>query len=329
MKWIKNIGVIFAIVLLLAATWLYSRPTMEEVGIPYAPAAPIDSSAITVKWFGISTLLIDDGETQILTDGFFSRPSLFDLALKRPIEPELPVIKQVIDTHRIDRLAVIIPVHSHYDHAMDSGEVAKLTGASLLGSQSTAYAGRSSDLSSDKITVAETGKPYTYGQFRVTLFDSKHAPLPSNAGIDGKIEEVFHTPAPYTAWQLGKAYTVLVEHPKGSFLVQGSAGFIPGALKGLEVDAVFLGTGGLSMLPHEYRQSYIYETVTLTKPKTVYTIHHDTLLGPLGNVEQNPLIAEYDELRAFEMTQLISPARFEQLRYAEAVEIIPHQVPSE
>ena len=321
MKWIKRIAVILIVVLLLAITWIYSRPNMNEVGIPYAPVAAADSTGVTVKWFGISTLLIDDGETQILTDGFFSRPGLFDILLKRPIEPELEVIKKVINTHNIDRLAVVIPVHSHYDHAMDSGEVAKLTGATLLGSQSTAYAGQSSNLSSDKITVAKTNHPYTYGQFTITLFESKHAPLPSNAGIDGKIESIFHTPAPYTAWQLGQAYSVLIEHPKGSFLIQGSAGFIPGALKGVEVDAVFLGTGGLSMLPHEYQQSYIYETVTLTNPKTVYTIHHDTLFGPLGNVEQNPLIPEYDEIRAFEMSQLISPANFEQLRFTQTIEI--------
>ncbi len=329
MKWIKNIAVIFVLVILLAMAWIYTRPSMDEVGIPYAPAAAANSTGVTVKWFGISTLLIDDGETQILTDGFFSRPGLFDLLLKRPIEPELAVIKKVIDTHQMDRLAVVIPVHSHYDHAMDSGEVAKLTGATLLGSQSTAYAGQSSNLSSDKITVAKTNQPYTYGKFKVTLFASKHAPLPSNAGIDGKIESIFHTPAPYTAWQLGQAYAVLIEHPEGSFLIQGSAGFIPGALKDVEVDAVFLGTGGLSMLPREYQQSYIYETVTLTNPKTVYTIHHDSLFGPLGNVEQNPLIAEYDEYQAFEMSQLISPAKFEQLRYAQAIEIVRHKANDE
>lgn len=321
MKWIKNIAVIFVVVILLAVTWIYSRPSMDEVGIPYAPTAPANSTGVTVQWFGISTLLIDDGETQILTDGFFSRPSLFDILLKRPIEPELGMITKIISAHQIDRLAVVIPVHSHYDHAMDSGEVAKLTGATLLGSQSTAYAGLSSNLPDDRITVAKTNHPYTYGQFTITLFESKHAPLPSNAGIDGKIESIFHTPAPYTSWQLGQAYSILVEHPKGSFLVQGSAGFIPGTFKDVEVDAVFLGTGGLSLLPHEYQQSYIYETVTLTNPKTVYTIHHDTLFGPLGNVEQNPLIPEYDELRAFEMSQLIAPANFEQLRYAQTIEI--------
>ncbi len=325
MKWIKNIAIILALITLLLMAWIYSRPSMDQVGIPYAPAAPANSTGVTVKWFGISTLLIDDGETQILTDGFFSRPGIFDILLKRPIEPELGTIKKIINTHQIDRLAAVIPVHSHYDHAMDSGEVAKLTGATLLGSQSTAYAGQSSNLSSDKITVAKTNHPYTYGQFTVTLFDSKHAPLASNTGIDGKIQDIFHTPAPYTAWQLGQAYSVLIEHPKGKFLIQGSAGFIPGTLKGVVVDAVFLGTGGLSTLSHEYRQSYIYETVTLTNPKTVYTIHHDTLFGPLGNVEQNPLVAEYDEHQAFEMSQLISPADFMQLRYAQAIEIVSHK----
>lgn len=322
MKRISNILRAFSVVLVLFLAWIYLRPTMDQVGIPYAPTAPIDSHGITVKWFGVSTLLIDDGNTQILTDGFFSRPSLFDVALKRPISPEISVINEIINAHQIDRLAVVIPVHSHYDHVMDSGEVAKLTGATLLGSQSSAYAGESSNLSRDQIRVAEIHTPYSYGEFTVTLFESKHAPLSTNAGIDGTIDEVFALPAPYTAWQLGEAYSILIEHPKGDLLVQGSAGHVPGALKGLDVDAVFLGTGGLHNQSYEYQQAYIFETVTQTNPSVVYTIHHDNLFGALGNVEQSRLIPEYDEIQAFEMGQLISPSRFEQMRYAQAIEII-------
>ena len=42
---------------------------MIEVGIPYAqPASP--NASLSATWLGVTTLLFDDGETQIMTDGF-------------------------------------------------------------------------------------------------------------------------------------------------------------------------------------------------------------------------------------------------------------------
>jgi L-ascorbate metabolism protein UlaG (beta-lactamase superfamily) len=256
-----------------------------------------------------------------MTDGFFSRPSLLDMVLKRPIGPDIKTIGSALDTHSIDRLAAVIPMHSHFDHAMDSGEVARQTGAMLLGSKSTAMIGRSSHLPEKQIHIIETGKAYSFGKFKVTFYDSKHAPLSSNSGINGAVEEAFELPAPFTSWQLGAAYSILVEHPNGSLLVQGSAGYLPGAFEKLDVDVVFLGTGGLRNQTREYRESYVYETVTLTNPDTVYTIHHDDLFGTLGDVEQSSLRPEFDSTSAFELTQLILPARFKQMRFAQPIEI--------
>ena len=316
---VKWLGILLLSVIILTATWLLTRPSMAEVGIPYAAAAAESEPGVTVKWFGVTTLLIDDGETQLMTDGFFSRPSLLDILMKRPISPDQQSISNMIKKHNINRLAAVIPVHSHYDHAMDSGEVAKQTGALLLGSSSTSFIGRSSKLPESQIQNVVPGQTYSFGQFKVTLFESKHTPVASNSGIDGVVTAAFDLPAPYTSWQLGKAFAILIEHPQSSFLVQGSAGFMPGAFENLTVDAVFLGTGGLRNQPQQYRETYVYETVTLTAPEVVYTIHHDNLFGELGNVDQSSLLPAFDALYAFELSQLILPARFEQMRFAQAV----------
>ena len=46
------------------------------------PAADPDA-ALSVTWLGVSTLLVDDGTSALMTDGFFSRPSLLDVGLRR------------------------------------------------------------------------------------------------------------------------------------------------------------------------------------------------------------------------------------------------------
>jgi len=321
MKWIKRIGMLVIALVVISTAWMATRPSMDELGIPYADTAPANSQGVTVKWYGISTLLIDDGETQLLSDGFFSRPSLLDMALKRPIEPDIQIIEKMLTSEKMDRLAAVFPVHSHYDHAMDSADIALRSGAQLLGSSSSSMIARSSGLPDDQIQIVETGRPYTLGKFQITFFPSHHAPLPSNQGIDGTVNETFELPAPYTAWQLGEAYAILIEHPQASFIIQGSAGFIPNTLKDIQVDAVFLGTGGLQTLSHEHVQSYVYETVTLTNPSTVYTVHHDNLFGELGNVEQSPILPTFNKTSAFELSQLVLPAQLKQLRFAQAIEI--------
>ena len=38
---------------------------------------------LTATWLGVSTLLLDDGSSALMTDGYFSRPSLARVALGR------------------------------------------------------------------------------------------------------------------------------------------------------------------------------------------------------------------------------------------------------
>lgn len=306
---------------IIATLWAVSIPKMQDLGIPYAKPAEPDSESIQVTWFGVTTLLIDDGTTQILIDGFFSRPSLMDLALERPIEPELETIRDVLDRFSINRLKAVIPVHSHFDHAMDSAEVAKQTGAVLMGSESTALIAKGSQLAAQQIIVVDEKVPYDLGQFKIEFVESKHAPLATNGPISGTVTQPLTLPAPYTAWKLGKAYTLIFTHPKGRFLIQGSAGFIPGALDDLKVDTVFLGTGGLTGLTRDYQNQYLDEFVHQRRAHTVFTLHHDDLFGDLGSVEQSLMYPEFDRTSAFDLMQRLLPAELKQMAFGVAVDL--------
>jgi len=289
---------------------------MESVGIEYLEKVPVTNKQVTVKWLGITTLLIDDGETQIITDGFFSRPSLFDVLFSRGLQSDPLFIKAALSELSIDKLAAIVPVHSHYDHAMDSAVVAELTGAKILGSFSTANIAKSSNLAESQIIIADTGKAYKFGKFSVTLIESRHAPLDTNRKIDGVVTRPFVLPAPWTAWQQGKAYSIYIVHPQGKILIQGSAGFIPEKLKDIKADIVFLGVGGLGSLSDAYRDEYIFEVVKRVMPSLIVPIHHDNLFGIYGEVEQHPLMIEFTERSAQDLMRLIHPVDLKQLRFA-------------
>jgi L-ascorbate metabolism protein UlaG (beta-lactamase superfamily) len=321
-KFFKSTLIAILIVGATATLWVLSRPGMSEVGIPYASAAPKESP-LTVVWLGVSTLLFDDGETQIMTDGFVSRPSLLDLLLEKPIAADVDLIQQVIENQYIDRLAAIIPVHSHYDHALDTADFAKLTGADILGSKSTANIARSSKIDETQIKTVRLGDAYSYGKFTISFYESKHAPLSKNSGIDGEVTTPFELPAPYTAWKEGQSYTIHIEHPQGNILVQGSAGYVPGALKDVDADVVFLGCGGLIGLGTDYLSAYINETVHRVNPDDVFIIHHDDLFGQFGDVEQNKIRLSFDKIFALKLQQRVLPAKLQQLSFGVPIAVNP------
>lgn len=95
-------------------------------------------------------------------------------------------------------------------------------------------------------------------------------------------------PASVYDYKLGRAWVLHVAHPKGDFLVIGSAGFVPGQLEGFDVDALFLGVGALGSQTDDYRTDYWRETVEAARPERVVLIHWDSLLAPL----QGPLRGE-------------------------------------
>ena len=316
----KKFLLIISVLTLLCSFWLLTKPSMSEIGIAYAqPAEP--GQDLTVTWFGVTTLLIDDGVTQILIDGYFSRPSLLDIALERRIEPDLVAIEGMLNRFEINRLKAVIPVHSHFDHVLDSAEVAKQTGAQLMGSATTAQIAAGSNLATHQVSVIETKTVYPVGAFEVTFYPSQHAPLATNSAISGTVAAPLTLPAPYTAWKLGKAYSLVITHPNGRMLIQGSAGFVPNALSGVKVDAVFLGTGGLPSLSKAHQLAYLDEMVIQRQPKRVYTIHHDDLFGDLGQVEQNLVVPNFDKTQAFELGQQVLPAQLLQMRFGQPINL--------
>ena len=273
-------------------TWLWhDRPNLDEIGWPApALASAAASDTVTVTWLGVSTLLFDDGETQILIDGFFSRPPLLDVLLNRPIDNDAAIINYALDEFRMRRLAAIIPVHSHFDHAMDIGAIANRTSASVIGSASSTQIARGAGVPEDQITPITENQAYEFGRFTVTLLRSRHAPIGwrGTVPLDGSIDTPLTPPQPVKAWREGGSYTIIIAHPDGTTIVQGSAGFSEDGLRGINADVVMLGVGGLESLGRDYAEDFWQALVTTTGARSVYPIHFDDFTRPFGVTEAQP-----------------------------------------
>jgi len=293
-SWTKRAAIasaVFVVIISVLGVLLWrDRASLDEIDWQPYPDIPPALDAVTMTWLGVTTLLFDDGETQILIDGFFSRPSLLDVALGRPVESDAATINYVLDEYRMRRLAAIIPVHSHYDHAMDIGAIANRTSASILGSSSSAQIALGAGVPEDQIVEVASGSEYSFGRFTVTMIGSNHAPIAWGGSVPyaGTIDEPLITPAPVSAWREGKSYSIVIAHPYGTTVVQGSAGFVPGALDGIEADVVMLGVSLIGGLGREYVEQYWQNLVTTTGAAHVFPFHFDDFLQPFGEIVLYP-----------------------------------------
>jgi L-ascorbate metabolism protein UlaG (beta-lactamase superfamily) len=243
------------------------------------PAAEPDSP-LSATWMGVTTLLLDDGSSALMTDGFFSRPGLARIAAGK-LSPSAARVDGCLAQAKVYRLAAVIPVHAHFDHAMDSALVADRTGAQLVGGESAANVGRGHGLPEERIVVAVSGEPISLGAYEVTLIESHHSPPDRFPGV---IDAPLTPPVKVSAYRCGEAWSTLVHHrPTGRrLLIQGSAGFIKGALAGQRAEVVYLGVGQLGVLPPSYLEDYWSETVRAVGARRVILIHWDDFFRPLS-----------------------------------------------
>ncbi len=278
--------------------WMLNHPpALDDVQSLFWSANTPPDPTLKVSFLGVATVLLDDGETSLLTDGFFSRPDKLTTFVGK-VEPDLQAITHGLQRAGItgsrSKLAAVIPLHSHYDHAMDAPEVAHRTGALLLGSGSTAMVGRGWGLPERQIQVAELGKPYTFGRFTVTLFPAVHTPTGFTGGV---ISAPLTPPVHASDYKEGQSYVALVTHNGRRLLISGTAGFVPGALQGQRADVVLLGIGAMGPRSLEHKQAYWNETVTTVGARRVIPIHWDDFWIP-STLPMQPMPKPLDDFDA-------------------------------
>jgi hypothetical protein len=68
---------------------------------------------------------------------------------------------------------------------------------------------------------------------------------------------------------------IIIDHPNGTTLVQGSVNFIEDALVKTIADVVMLGVASLNNKSSQYVKDYWQQIVVQTGAKRVYVMHHD------------------------------------------------------
>lgn len=258
----------------------FGRPDIARYSHRFSVPRATADTPLSVMWLGVATLLLDDGSSALMTDGYFSRPSLAHVAARK-VSPSPARVDGCLARAKVSRLAAVIPVHTHVDHAMDSALVADRTGAQLVGGESTANIGRGYGLPENRLTIVVPGEPLRLGGYDVTLLASRHCPPDRYPGV---ISEPLIPPVKISAYRCGDAWSTLIHHRPSDrrLLIQGSAGFVKGGLAGHRADVVYLSVGQLGLKPEPYLVDYWTETVRTVGARRVVLIHWDDFFRPLS-----------------------------------------------
>lgn len=271
-----------ALTAVLAGMWF--RPALHDAAfVPAKAPSEFRPGELRAQFFGTSTVLIGDGRSALLIDGFFSRPSWWRLAA-RPIAPDDSRISDALSRGQIAAVDAIFVAHSHHDHALDSARVAGMTKAMLHGSDSTLNIARGERLPPGQMRLMQPGNPIHVGDFTITAIDALHS---SGSLFPGAISGPLALPARLAAFKEAQNYVFYLRHPRGNVLVIPSANFIPESLAGVKADIVFLGIGGLGRQSESFMRNYWQETVIRTGARRVIPIHWDDF----GLALDQPLVA--------------------------------------
>jgi L-ascorbate metabolism protein UlaG (beta-lactamase superfamily) len=207
------------------------------------------AQALEIKFLGVSSMLLSDGEDQILFDAPFTRPGPLHWINLESFESDPELVKKVLDLHQINKLRAIFVSHHHVDHVIDVPQVAKLTGAKAYGDVNL------------KTIMLKNGPIGSYqemreeeqikiGAFSILPIPIDHGSLPLEFLFNGKVPQDFDNSL--YDYQEGGTWFYLITHGKKRIIWNGSTGDALAVLRKRKINfspaqLYVLGMGGKSL----------------------------------------------------------------------------------
>jgi L-ascorbate metabolism protein UlaG (beta-lactamase superfamily) len=261
--------------------------------LPHSDAEP-SGGALKVTFYGTSTLLFDDGATQLLVDAFISRPDLATVLASMEsgeplIQTDPTAVEEWLSRPEVGRIAAIFPAHSHHDHAIDVAYIAKRTGARAYGSESTLNIARGGDVPEERLSRYVLGEPVEVGDFTVVVLPGRHPlnPPPLTDDRDLTIDAPLRQPARFADYVDGGSFAFWIRHGANSILVQ-VPGYIIGVLDQVRADVLFLSTVPIGAVSPRHTDTFYDQIVGRVRPRLVIPVHWDNFLLP-GSGDLPPL----------------------------------------
>jgi L-ascorbate metabolism protein UlaG (beta-lactamase superfamily) len=228
--------------LIVAAWFVFTRHISWKIPPQHQPPAswrvPVQPGhGLTLRSLGVSGFELTDGTTTVLLDPTPTRPDPLAL-ITGPIDADPALGARVCP-----KADVILVNHTHFDHALDVGAIAKRTGALVVGSQNTVNLALSRGVPQEKTRVVHPGDKITIGTFTIDVRASRHTDIVVSHPMDGVISP---TAGSLWFWNYGLDDTLAyrLEAAGTTVWFHPTSTFAPGELGGLEAKTLIVGVTG-------------------------------------------------------------------------------------
>jgi L-ascorbate metabolism protein UlaG (beta-lactamase superfamily) len=242
--------------------------------------------------FGAAGWSITDGRTVVLLDPYLSRLRFRGRAYgpaEAPVVPgdTRPIIDMenvpasdtgAIDAH-VQEAHFILLSHSHFNHCMDVPSIARKTGATVIGTESTANVARGGGVSEEQILTVRGGEDYQFEAISIRVIPSLHSALSGKHYFQSGTIPPVQNPLQLRDYLEGGTLAYLLRIAGRQVLVFGSMNYLERELEGLRPDAVLVAAARPRREIHRYTERLLR---VLGRPPTVIATHWDNQGLPFG-----------------------------------------------
>jgi L-ascorbate metabolism protein UlaG (beta-lactamase superfamily) len=281
--------------------------------------------ALSLTHLGAAGWEITDGERVILLDPYFSRlritgqfgtyttPSLPG-DTRRVFGPDDDLVSDTaaVDTH-VTRADFILHSHSHFNHTIDMPHIARKTGATVIGTESTINLARAGGVPDPQLLPVHGGEDWQFDGFSVKVIRSLHSALNGKHFFDSRVvPRDFRGPRRLGTDVEGGTLAYLLRLGGYQILWFGSMNYIEQEIAGLRPDVAMIAAARQRLEIYQYTARLMR---ALGNPRIVFATHWDEQSFPFGAPQDERLREAEGFVRevkaASPRTRVILPRHFE------------------
>lgn len=293
------------------------------LAIPFARAQ--SSGDLTMTYLGAAGWIIDDGQVIVLVDPYITRAKYGGGGHPDDDRPDYGRGEIVpSDTELIDGILegigspvdFILVHHGHFDHLGDVPYIAEITGAKVIGTQSTMMILRAYGIPDEQLYAVSGGEDYQFDDFSIRVIPAIHSALNEKRYHDvRRYDRSTELEAPLRVEQFieGGSLQFLARFAGHEVLTMGSMNFLERELEGIHPDVLLAGINGSRLGLYKYDERLIEVT---GYPPVVIPTHWDNFRLPYSysqeaNIERN-LVPFAEKMKTLSPdSQLILPVHLE------------------
>jgi L-ascorbate metabolism protein UlaG (beta-lactamase superfamily) len=244
-----------------------------------SPAGARNHQRIQITYLGNAGWQIEGSAKIILVDPYISQfadKKTAESGIDEDADPILLPDITGIDA-RIHHADYILITHGHADHMLDAPYIAKMTGATIICSDSNANIARAYQVPEDQIIIVKGGEDYAFDGFSLRVIPSLHSPLfkkhYNNNPVAGSTPEGLKAPLHGSAYAEGGTRSYLLRLAGKQIFIMGSMNFIEKEVQGLHPDIAIIASGVSRNENYDYAGRLIR---ALNYPAIVLPTHWDS-----------------------------------------------------